>query len=56
MSALPQVVATGLIIEPPDCERRVLDGNAQVRALNARSQAGLARQANRAVKREPWEF
>jgi C-terminal binding protein len=41
MRALPQVVVTDLITEPLDCERRVLDGHAEVRALNARSQAEL---------------
>jgi C-terminal binding protein len=41
MSKLPQVIVTDLITEPLDCERRVLDGHAEVRALNARTQADL---------------
>jgi C-terminal binding protein len=41
MAALPQVIVTDLITEPLDCERRVLDGHAEVRALNARSQTEL---------------
>ena len=41
MSQLPQVIVTDLITEPLDCERRVLDGHAEVRALNARTQADL---------------
>jgi len=42
MSQLPQVIVTDLITEPLDSERRVLDGHAEVRALNARSQDELA--------------
>jgi len=41
MSQLPLVLITDLIVEPLDCERAVLDGHAEVRALNARSQADL---------------
>ena len=41
MSQLPLVLITDLIIEPLDCERAVLDGHAEVRALNARSQSEL---------------
>ncbi len=41
MSHFPQVIVTDLITEPLDCERRVLDGHAEVRALNARSQTEL---------------
>ncbi len=44
MSQLPQVIVTDLITEPLDCERRVLGGFAEVRALNARSQAELGAQ------------
>jgi C-terminal binding protein len=42
MSRLPQVLITDLITEPLDCERHVLDGHAEVHALNARSAADLA--------------
>lgn len=41
MSHLPQVIITDLITEPLNCERAVLDGHAEVRALNARSQSDL---------------
>jgi len=41
MSQLPLVLITDLITEPLDCERAVLDGHAEVRALDARSQADL---------------
>ena len=41
MSQLPLVLITDLIVEPLDCERSVLDGHAEVRALDARSQAEL---------------
>jgi len=41
MCQLPLVLITDLIVEPLDCERAVLDGHAEVRALNARSQADL---------------
>jgi len=41
MSQLPLVLITDLIVEPLDCERAVLDGHAEVRALDARSQAEL---------------
>lgn len=41
MNQLPLVLITDLITEPLDCERAVLDGHAEVRALNARSQTDL---------------
>ncbi len=41
MSQLPLVLITDLITEPLDCERAVLDGHAEVRALNARAQTDL---------------
>jgi D-3-phosphoglycerate dehydrogenase/C-terminal binding protein len=41
MSQLPKVIITDLITEPLDCERAVLAGHAEVRALNARSQSDL---------------
>lgn len=41
MSQPPLVLITDLIVEPLNCERAVLDGHAEVRALNARSQADL---------------
>ena len=41
MADLPKVVITDLIVEPLDFERRVLDGHAEVTALNAMSEAGL---------------
>jgi D-3-phosphoglycerate dehydrogenase/C-terminal binding protein len=37
----PQVIVTDYIVEPLECERRVLAGHADVRALNARSQSEL---------------
>lgn len=41
MSSLPQVVVTDFIAEPLDHERRVLDGHADVTALNALCEADL---------------
>lgn len=41
MSRLPRVIITDLITEPLDCERRVLEGYADIHALNARSQSEL---------------
>jgi len=41
MSSLPQVVVTDFIGEPLDHERRVLDGHAEVTALNALSEGDL---------------
>lgn len=41
MSSLPKVVITDLIVEPLDYERSVLDGAAEVVALNAMSEAEL---------------
>ena len=41
MSNLPKVVITDLIVEPLDFERGVLDGYADVTALNAMSEADL---------------
>ncbi len=41
MSQLPQVVITDLIVEPLEPERRILDGAAEIRALNARTEAEL---------------
>lgn len=41
MSSLPKVVITDLITEPLDHERRVLEGHAEVVALDARSEAEL---------------
>lgn len=48
MSLLPQIFVTDLITEPLDCERRVLDGHAEVRALNVRSQQELGAQIDEA--------
>ncbi|MEY4377846.1 MAG: Glycerate dehydrogenase, partial [Pseudomonadota bacterium] len=48
MSLLPQIFVTDLITEPLDCERRVLDGHAEVRALNVRSQEELGNQIDEA--------
>ncbi len=44
MSELPCVVVTDLIPEPLECERRVLNGHAEVVALNIQHQAELAGQ------------
>lgn len=44
MSAPPKVVITDLITEPLDQERRILDGHAEVVALDARSEAELVGQ------------
>jgi len=44
MSNLPRVVVTDLIPEPLECERRVLNGHAEVVALNIQQQAELDRQ------------
>lgn len=41
MSKLPRVVVTDLIPEPLECERRVLNGHAEVVALNIRNQVDL---------------
>ncbi|MDF1851541.1 MAG: C-terminal binding protein [Verrucomicrobiales bacterium] len=41
MAALPKVVITDLIVEPLDYERRILDGHAEVIALDARSEDEL---------------
>ncbi|MDF1812706.1 MAG: C-terminal binding protein [Verrucomicrobiales bacterium] len=41
MPGLPKVVITDLIVEPLDFERKVLDGHAQVTALNAMREAEL---------------
>lgn len=41
MSQLPYVVVTDLIPEPLECERRVLNGHADVVALNIRQQSEL---------------
>ena len=41
MSQLPKVVITDLIVEPLDFERRILDGHAEVIALDAMSESDL---------------
>ena len=48
MSQLPKVIITDLITEPLACERRVLDGYADIHALNARSQSDLVGQLDEA--------
>ena len=49
MSALPKVVITDFITEPLAYERKVLDGAADIVALNAMSEEDLA------AHRSSWE-
>ncbi len=41
MSSLPKVVITDLIVEPLDHERSVLDGHAEIHALDAKNESDL---------------